>query len=297
MAFHSGFVAVVGRANVGKSTLVNRLVGEKVSITSDKPQTTRNRILAVLNQPDAQIVFMDTPGIHKPRHLLGERMVRSAEQAFSEVEVILFVVDAAAGPPGPGDRRLAERLAHVTPPVVLVLNKMDAMAPARAAKITTSYRELGDFVHVITLSALTGENLGSLMDIILPLLPEGPRYFPADMLTDQPERFLMSELIREKVLRLTREEVPHAVAVDVESIQPRKDDLLYVQAVIYIERESQKGIIVGERGAMLKEIGSLARRDIEALLGSRVYLDLWVKVKRDWRNREGSLQMLGYQDG
>src|SRR5690606_8526409 len=220
----------------------------------DKPQTTRTRILGVVHLPGAQIVLVDTPGVHRPRHRLGEQMVRVARAALSEVEVILFVTDAAAGPPGPGDRFLAEQLAPLPAPVVLVLNKVDRVPGDRAAELLDAYRALGDFHAALPVSALTGRNLDRLLETIVDLLPPGPRYFPEDQLTDQPERRIIAEFIREQVLHLTREEVPHAVAVVVEEIQDRGERPTYVRAVIYVEREAQKGILIGERGRLLKEV-------------------------------------------
>ncbi|HEX6989779.1 MAG TPA: GTPase Era [Bacillota bacterium] len=292
--FRSGFAAIVGRPNVGKSTLLNRLVGHKLAIVSDKPQTTRTRILGVINRPGAQIVLVDTPGVHRPRNRLGEQMMRGVRAALGGVEAVLFVVDGAAGPPGPGDRFLARELAPMTTPVILVVNKVDAVPGDRVDDVLAAYRDLGDFRAAVPVSALTGHNLDRLVAALVDLLPPGPRYFPDDMVTDQPERQVIAEFVREQILHLTREEVPHAVAVAVEEMQDRGDRPTYVRAVIYVERESQKGILIGENGRLLKEIGTRARRELEQRLGTRLYLELWVKVKRDWRNRPGSLREFGY---
>lgn len=292
--FKSGFVAVVGRPNVGKSTLVNSLIGQKIAIMSDKPQTTRNKILCILNLPDAQLLFIDTPGIHKPRHKLGEYMVRTAETTLREVDVVLFVADATEEP-GPGEEYILERLAAVSTPVILVINKIDKLPRAQVLPIIERYAAKRDFTAIVPVSALARTNLDSLTGEIKKHLVPGPKYYPDDMVTDQPERLLIAELIREKVLQLTREEVPHSIAVDIEEVATRQSGDLYVRAVIYVERDSQKGIVIGAGGAVLKEAGRLARIDVENLLGSKAYLDLWVKVKKDWRNRKGVLKSLGYE--
>lgn len=292
--FKSGFVAVVGRPNVGKSTLVNSLIGQKIAIMSDKPQTTRNKILCILNLPDAQLLFIDTPGIHKPRHKLGEYMVRTAENTLREVDVVLFVADATEEP-GPGEEYILERLAAVSTPVILVINKIDKLPRAQVLPIIERYAAKRDFTAIVPVSALARTNLDSLTGEIKKHLVPGPKYYPDDMVTDQPERLLIAELIREKVLQLTREEIPHSIAVDIEEVATRDNGDLYVRAVIYVERDSQKGIVIGAGGAVLKEAGRLARIDVENLLGSKTYLDLWVKVKKDWRNRKGVLKSLGYE--
>lgn len=293
--FRSGFVAIIGRPNVGKSTLLNALVGRKLAIVSDKPQTTRNRILGVLTREDCQAVFLDTPGIHKPKHRLGEYMVKVARRALKEVDLIFHLVDATA-PVGPGDRHIAGYLQEITTPVLLVLNKVDLVREGEIPAILEAYRGLHRYEAGLDISALQGRNLDRLIAGTFRHLPEGPRCYPEDMITDQPEAFLVVEIIREKVLHLTREEVPHAVAVEIEEFTPRREGLLYVRAAIYVERDSQKGILIGEGGLRLKEIGRLAREELEALLGSRIYLDLWVKVSKDWRNREGALRNLGYRE-
>ena len=292
---YSGFVAVVGRPNVGKSTLVNSLIGEKIAIMSDRPQTTRNKIMCILNTDNAQIMFLDTPGIHKPQHKLGEYMVRSAESTLHEVDVILFVVDVNEKK-GAGDDYIIEQLKKVKTPVILVANKIDKLADkGQLFPIISSYTKSFDFTAVVPTSALTDNEFKALLGEIVKHLPEGPQYFPEDMITDQPERVIAAEMIREKVLKLTRDEVPHSIAVEIEEMKTRTNDDLYIRAVIYVERESQKGIVIGAKGSLLKLIGRQAREDIENLLGNKVYLDLWVKVKSDWRNRENVLRQFGYE--
>ena len=290
----SGFIAVIGRPNVGKSTLINSLIGQKIAIMSDKPQTTRNRILCILTQEDAQVVFLDTPGIHKPLHKLGEYMENTAENTLKEVDAILFVVDATEKF-GPGERYIIEHLNNTRKPVVLVVNKIDLIEREKVLPIIEGYAQKYDFSGVVPISAREKINLDSLLGEAKKYLPEGPQYYPEDMVTDQPERLIAAELVREKVLELTRDEVPHAVAVDVDEMTTRAKGDVYIRATIYVERDSQKGILIGAKGTMLKRIGALARKDIENLLGSKVYLDLWVKVKRDWRNRDGLLKNFGFE--
>lgn len=295
MTFKSGFVAIVGRPNVGKSTLLNHLVGQKVAIMSDKPQTTRNKIRCVLNSDEGQVVFVDTPGIHKPKHKLGELMVQAAKGTFREVDAILYVVEADAGI-GAGDRFIMDLLREVKTPIFLVVNKIDLVAKENLLPLLARFQEELNFSEVIPISALEGSNTTTLVKEIFKYLPEGPQYYPDDMITDHPERFVVSELIREKVLHLTRDEIPHAIVVEVEEMKERPNDMVYIQATIYVERDSQKGIIVGKGGKLLKEIGALARGDIQNLLGSKVFLDLWVKVKKDWRNRDGILRNFGFHE-
>lgn len=294
--YKSGFVAILGRPNVGKSTLLNRLVGQKVAIMSDKPQTTRNKIQAVITRPDAQIVLLDTPGVHKPKHKLGSFMLSEVQRALEEVDAVLLVLDATEKI-GAGDRYVVEQLSKINTPVFLLLNKVDLLKKEKLPDIIRQAGTLGDFTEILPLAAKTGLNVELLVDKIVEKLPYGPQYYPDDMVTDQPERLIIGEMVREKALHLTRDEVPHAIAVEVEEVTKRPNkDLVYVQAVIYVERDSQKGIIVGKNGSMLKKIGRLAREDIEKLLGNRIYLDLWVKVKDDWRNRDGCLKSLGYDE-
>ncbi len=291
-SFRSGFAALLGRPNVGKSTLVNSLVGHKVAIISNKPQTTRHRIRAVLTRDDAQAVFLDTPGVHKPRHRLGQYMVELALGTLKEVDVVLFLCEADH--PGTGDKYIVERLEKVSTPVILVLNKIDLVAKRELLPLIDGFRQLYRFSEIVPVSALTGENLERLTELVVAHLPAGPKYYPDGIVTDTPERFIMSEIIREKVLQLTSQEVPHSVTVDVEEVRERPNNLVAVRAVIYTERDSQKGILIGKNGGMLKEVGKRAREEMEVLFGSRIFLDLWVKVKTDWRNNEKHLRSFGY---
>ncbi len=293
--YRSGFVALVGRPNVGKSTLTNALVGEKVAIVSSRPQTTRTAIRAVLNAESAQVIFVDTPGLHRPKNKLGRAMIKTAQAALGETDLSCFVVEGHLKP-GPGDRYIAAALSRVARPVFLVLNKSDLTSPARLAAAAALYGELFPFAASFSLSALRRDNLDLLLEAIIERLPEGPCYYPPEMITDQPERFIAAEIIREKIIHLTREEIPHAAAVVVEEIVPREGKkLLDLRAKIYVERDSQVGIIVGKGGQLLKQAGTAARREIEALFGRQIYLDLRVKVKRDWRNRERLLNEMGYR--
>lgn len=292
--FKSGVVAVVGRPNVGKSTLLNFLIGQKLNIISDKPQTTRNRITCILTTEESQIIFLDTPGLHKPRNKLGEYMVKVAIDSLREVDVILFLVEACYRP-GKGDEYVVDLLREAQTPVFLILNKIDMLSQGELESYEKLYRGLYDFAEVIPVSAVSGTNVPLILQKLLEYLPEGPQYYPEDMITEQPERFVVSELIREKILELTRDEVPHSVAVEVEEMKERKGkNMVYIRANIYVERESQKGIIVGKGGKMLREIGGKARQDIERLLGCKSFLELWVKVQKDWRNKDRTLKDLGY---
>lgn len=294
--FKSGFVALIGRPNVGKSTLLNHLIGQKIAIMSDKPQTTRNRIQGVYTTDESQIIFIDTPGIHKPKHRLGEYMTQTARQTLNEVDLILFLVDVSVGY-GKGDQFIIDRLQEVNTPVFLILNKIDQVHPDELLPVIELYRDKFNFQEIIPISALNGNNVNTLTNEILNVLEEGPQYYPDDQVTDHPERFIAAEFIREKVLHLTREEVPHSIAVVIEKIERKKQkNLVIINAVIMVERSSQKGIIIGKQGKMLKEIGKRARADIEALFGSRVFLELWVKVQKDWRNKEYLIQDFGYRD-
>lgn len=293
--YKSGFVAIIGRPNVGKSTLMNQIVGQKIAIMSDKPQTTRNKIRAVYTDAKGQIIFIDTPGVHKPKSKLGEFMNVTVENTLREVDLILFLVDASEKL-GAGDRFIIEKLDKVKTPVYLIINKIDKVHPDELLPFIDEYRGLYPFKEIIPVSALQGNNINTLMEQMLKLLPDGPQYYPTDQVTDHPERFIMEELIREKVLHLTREEVPHSVAVAIEHLERKEDsNAVYIYAGIYAEKESQKGILVGKQGSMLKEIGKRARRDIERLLGTRIYLELRVKVKRDWRNQDRLLRDFGFQ--
>lgn len=281
---------------MGKSTLMNHLIGEKIAIMSDRPQTTRNKIMCILNTKEAQIIFLDTPGIHKPHHKLGEFMVRTAESTLKEVDVVLFVVDATETK-GAGDEFILQQLEKIHTPVILVVNKIDKLTDKnKLLTIIHSYTSVYNFKAVVPLSALTGEGCGEVVKEITSCLPSGCNLFPEDMITDQPERDLAGELIREKALRMTHDEVPHAIAVQVEEFKNRPNGDVFIRATIFVERDSQKGIIIGAGGKMLKNIGRQAREDIENLLGSKVYLELWVKVRADWRNKDKSLQDFGYRD-
>ena len=288
--FKSGFISIIGRPNVGKSTLLNALLGEKIAIISDKPQTTRNRILGIVNQPAAQLVFMDTPGIHKPMHKMNEFMVKTALATYNEVDVILMLVEATE-PPGGGDKFIIETLSQVKTPVFLLINKVDLIKKEALLPLIQEYSKLYNFVEIIPVSALKND-LGGLLDAILKRLPQGPKYFPDDQLTDQPERFIVSELIREKVFALTKEEIPYSTAVVIEEMK-EEPDITRITAIIYVERDSQKGILIGKGGGMLKKIGTLARQDAEKLLGAKIFLQLWVKVKKGWREDERMLKNIG----
>ena len=293
--FKSGFVAIVGRPNVGKSTFMNYVLGQKIAIMSDKAQTTRNKIQGVYTKDDAQIVFLDTPGIHKPKHELGEFMVKSAYSALKEVDAVLFMVNVSEKR-GSGDDFIIEKLKGIKTPIFLVLNKIDIVTPEVLLERVESYKDALDFAGVFPISVLQGNNVNELMEGLINALPEGPQYYPADQITDHPEYFVVSELIREKILQLTQEEIPHSVAVTVDKMQKDEFDKVHVYANIIVERKSQKGIIIGKGGRLLKEIGTRARRDIQQLLGNKVYLELWVKVEKDWRKRKSNLQEYGYRD-
>ncbi|CAM3476223.1 GTPase Era [Hydrogenibacillus schlegelii] len=292
-AFRSGFVAIIGRPNVGKSTLLNAFLGAKVAIVSPKPQTTRNRIRGVLTEDRGQIIFIDTPGIHRPRTELGRRMVDYAYGTLREVDAVLVVMDASAGI-RPEDREIVARLPRERERVYLLINKVDLVRKATLLPLLEEARTLYPFREFIPVSAVTGENLRSVLDVLFRDLPEGPAFYPPDVRSDHPETFVAQEIIREKILHLTEEEVPHSVAVVVEGWE-EKPAIIVVRATIVVERASQKGILIGKGGRMLKEIGRLAREELEAIFGTRFYLELWVKVREDWRNRPGLLHHLGYR--
>jgi GTP-binding protein Era len=291
--YKSGFATIIGRPNVGKSTLLNSILGQKIAIMSDKPQTTRNRIQGFYTKENSQIIFIDTPGLHKPQHKLGEYMVTAAVGTLNEVDIVLYLVDAAAEF-GAGEEYIIKQLEKVKTPVFLIINKIDLIPREKVLEVISKYQSKYNFAEIIPVSALRRDNLDHLLAVIEKYLPEGPQYYPEDMVTDQPERAIVSELIREKVLLLTRDEIPHSIAVEVTDFKERAGNMVYVGAVIYVERDSQKGIIIGKKGGMLKEIGQLARVDIENLLGSKIYLELWVKVQKDWRNRDVALRNFGY---
>ena len=278
--YKSGFVSIIGRPNVGKSTFLNRIIGQKIAIMSDKPQTTRNKIQGVYTENDAQVIFIDTPGIHKPKHKLGEFMVKMAQTTLKEVDIVLFMVNAVEGF-GRGEEFIIEKLKETKQPVFLVINKIDQLHPEQLLELIDQYRKLHEFAEIVPIKKY---------------LPEGPQYYPENQVTDHPERFIIAELIREKVLHLTREEVPHSVAVVIDAIQKREGGAVYINATIVVERASQKGIIIGKQGKMLKEVGKRARFDIEALLGSKVFLEVWVKVQKDWRNKMSQLRDLGFRE-
>lgn len=292
MSFHSGFIAIVGRPNVGKSTLMNAFVGEKVAIVSDKPQTTRNRIMGVATGDEWQMVFLDTPGLHTPRTKLGEYMIKSANDALEGIDALLVMIDGAAC--GPQDRQIVERMAQMKVPKALVVNKVDLMTPQTLAPLLASLNIEG-YDEIIPISARRGDSMDRLKQTLVGFLPEGPKYFPDDMITDQPERLLCAEIIREKALRNLRDEVPHGVGVEMQRIEKLSDNLTEIHATIYCERESHKRIIIGRQGTMLGRIGRQAREDIEKLLGTHVSLKLWVKIREDWRNRNDDLRTLGYE--
>lgn len=292
----SGFISIIGRPNVGKSTFLNRVIGQKIAIMSDKPQTTRNKVQGVLTTNDAQFIFIDTPGIHKPKHKLGDFMMKVAQNTLKEVDVILFMVNAQEGF-GRGEEFILEKFQSVRTPIFLVINKIDQVHPDELFKIIESYKEKYDFSEIIPISALEGNNVETLLEQIKKYIPEGPQFYPADQVTDHPERFIVSELIREKALHLTREEIPHSLAVTIDKMERREDkDVVHVMATIIVERDSQKGIVIGKKGKMLKEIGKRARVDIENLLGSQVFLELWVKVQKDWRNKMSQLRDFGFRE-
>lgn len=292
MSFHSGFIAIVGRPNVGKSTLMNAFVGEKVAIVSDKPQTTRNRIMGVATGDEWQMVFLDTPGLHTPRTKLGEYMIKSANDALEGIDALLVMIDGAAC--GPQDRQIVERMAQMKVPKALVVNKVDLMTPQTLAPLLASLN-IEWYDEIIPISARRGDSMDRLKQTLIGFLPEGPKYFPDDMITDQPERLLCAEIIREKALRNLRDEVPHGIGVEMQRIEKLSDNLTEIHATIYCERESHKRIIIGKQGTMLGRIGSQAREDIEKLLGTHVSLKLWVKIREDWRNRNDDLRTLGYE--
>jgi len=291
-AYKSGFVTLIGRPNVGKSTLMNRLIGQKIAITSNKPQTTRNRIQTVYTSDQGQIVFVDTPGIHKAKNKLGDYMVHVAERALSEVDVILWLVEPGNFI-GAGERHIMEQLQKVKTPVILVINKADTVKKEELLPCIDTYRKRMDFQEIVPVSALKGDNTDSLISCIMKYLPYGPAFYDEDTVTDQPMRQIVSELIREKALRLLEEEIPHGIAVSIEKMQYHKN-ICDIEATIVCERDSHKGIIIGKGGSMLKRIGSAARPDIEDLLEQHVNLQLWVKVKKDWRDSDFLIKNFGY---
>jgi len=292
--YKSGFVTIIGRPNVGKSTLLNNIMGEKLSIVSNKPQTTRNNIQTILSGKDFQFVFVDTPGIHKPKHKLGEYMVKIAENAVKDVDLILFLTTPDLEL-GKGDQYILEQLKGVKAPVFLVLNKIDENTEERVAKSLKAYSEAFNFTEVIPISAMKDKNVDKLIEVMVKYMPEGPQYYPEDMITDQQERFIVSEIIREKALRLLTQEVPHGIGVEILEMKQDEKEIYHIEATMLCEKDSHKGIIIGKGGGMLKKISQFAREDIEKFLGTKVYLRLWVKVKSDWRDNQGVLRELGYK--
>lgn len=290
----SGFISIIGRPNVGKSTLLNGILGEKIAIATSKPQTTRNTIRGIYTTGDCQMVFIDTPGIHKPKTKLGNFMTDSALNTFKEVDLVLFLVDDSLSQ-GPGDKYIVEMLKNINTPKFLVINKMDKINPEDYEKIYNEYEQTGIFDEIFPVSALEQKNIDILLESIEKFMPEGPQYFPSDMITDHPERFIVSEILREKVLMFLEDEVPHGVAIEIESFQ-EEERVTRISAVVYCEKKSHKGIIIGQGGRKLKGIGKSTREEIEALLGNKVFLQLWVKVKENWRNSDFALSNFGYKD-
>lgn len=290
----SGFVSVVGRPNVGKSTLVNKLIGSKIAIVSDKPQTTRTRIQGILTSEQGQVIFIDTPGIHKPKHLLGEYMMKVSTQSLEEVDLIYYITDVTS-PFGPGEQYIIDQLKNSKVPVFLLVNKVDLVEPEEIQRFMQPFCHQMIFTECIPVSAAQGTNLERLLESTYQHLPEGPLYYPEEDLTDQPVSFIVAELIREKALILTRDEVPHSLAVEIEEFKHQGPGKVYIRAVINTERDSQKGIIIGKKGQMLKKIGEQARADIEKMMEASVYLDLWIKVKKNWRDNQNNLNQLGYR--
>lgn len=293
--YKSGFVTVVGRPNVGKSTLLNEVIGEKISIISDKPQTTRNKILLVYTEENSQIVFIDTPGIQMPKNKLGDYMLKISKSTLNEVDVVTFMVDDSPEI-GAMDSLIIEELKRISTPIVLLINKTDKLEQEEILKLIDKYNKMEMFEEIIPISAINATNINRYVEVLKNIIPEGPQYFPDDMITDQPERFIISEIIREKALQNLEEEIPHGIYVEIDGVKQRKDkNIIDVFANIYCEKDSHKGIVIGKNGAKLREIGTNARLDIEALLGSKVNLQLWVKVEKNWREKENKVRYFGYK--
>ena len=293
--YKSGFVTLIGRPNVGKSTLMNQLIGQKIAITSNKPQTTRNRIQTVLTTDDGQIVFVDTPGIHKAKNKLGEYMVNVAERTLNEVDVVLWLVEPTTFI-GAGEQHIISQLKKVTTPVVLVINKIDSVKKEDVLPAIAAYKDVYDFAEIVPVSARNGDNTDELVKVIMKYLPYGPQFYDEDTITDQPERQIVAEIVREKALHALDEEIPHGIAVTIESMKQRKNGMTDIEATIICERDSHKGIIIGKGGAMLKKIGSTARFEIERLLDCKVNLKLWVKVQKNWRDSDYMMKNFGYRE-
>lgn len=298
--FKSGFVTLIGRPNVGKSTLMNQLIGQKIAITSNKPQTTRNRIQTIYTDERGQVIFLDTPGIHKAKNKLGEYMVNVAERTMSEVDLVLWLVEPSTFI-GAGEQHIAEQLKKIKTPVILVINKIDTVKKDEILTFIAAYKDILNFAEIVPVSALKGENTGSLLEVIYQYLPEGPMYYDEETVTDQPERQIVAELIREKALKLLDDEIPHGIAVSIERMKERAGNrensgMIDIDATIVCERDSHKGIIIGKGGSMLKAIGTQARKEIESLLDCRVNLQLWVKVKKDWRDSDFLMKNFGYRE-
>ncbi len=290
----SGFVTIVGRPNTGKSTLINRIIGQKIAIVSDKPQTTRNRLQGIYTCKDGQVIFVDTPGIHKPRHLLGEYMVQVSTRSMQEVDIIYYMTDVTR-PYGAGEEFIMKQLRNTSVPIFMIVNKIDLVKEPQVEAFIRSFTAHMSFAEILPISAADGTNISGLLDKTWAYLPAGPLYYPDEDLTDQPVSFIIAELIREKALILTRDEIPHSLAVEIEEFNNENEGKVYLRAVIYTERDSQKGIVIGKNGQMLKKIGEQSRIDIENMLGRSAYLDLWVKVKKNWRDSENNLNQLGYR--
>lgn len=294
--FRSGFISIIGRTNVGKSTLLNRILKQKIAIMSEKPQTTRNKIVGIYHSNHAQIVLIDTPGFHKPKHRLNEIMLKTAIKTLEGIDAVLYLIEPDKVV-GPGDRHIIDLFQGINTPVILAINKIDLVPKEQLLPVIDTYSRAYTFAEIIPISALENENVDHTIGALIAYLPEGPQYYPDDMVTDQPERFLAAELVREKVLHLTREEIPYSIAVVVEKMKSREDsNIVDIDATVYVEKSSQKGILIGKSGEMLKRIGTLARKDIEMLLGTKIYLRLWVKVRKNWRMNKNYLRMFGYRN-
>lgn len=293
--FKSGFVSLIGRPNVGKSTLMNTLVGEKLSIISNKPQTTRNKIQTILTKDNCQIIFIDTPGIHSAKSKLGSYMMKSVDSSLNDIDIVMYLIEPYEKIKD-SDMAIINKLKNIKTPVFLIINKIDTVEKSALLAVIESYRKVYDFAEIIPISALKNKNTDTIFEYIYKYLPEGPQYFPSDMITDQPERQIVSEIIREKALYMLQDEIPHGIAVEITSMKKRQSskDIVDVEATLYCERESHKGIIIGKQGSMLKKIGSAARNDIQRLLGSQINLQIWIKVKKDWRDNDFLLKNFGY---